>query len=327
MNTFGQLFRLTTFGESHGPAIGGIIDGMPPRVPVDLDLLRQAMLSRSPQGKPGTTARREPDEVELLSGIYNGLTLGTPIGFLIRNKDARSNDYAATADVYRPNHADFTYDAKYGIRDPRGGGRASARETACRVVGGAFAEMVLRTKGISVSASIISIGGGTDFEEVLDKARRDCDSVGGVIECTITGVPAGLGEPVFDKLQARLAEAMMSIPAAKGFDYGSGFDAASDRGSNQADEFFRDADGTIRTRTNHSGGIQGGISNGMPIYFRVAFKPIATMPGRTLNTVDSAGRPCTITASGRHDVSAVPRAVAVVKAMAAMTILDSLLLL
>lgn len=351
MNSFGQYLRLTSFGESHGPAMGGVLDGMPAGIEVDMALLERALARRSPSTAAGSTARREPDAVELLSGIYKGRTLGTPIGFIIRNKDRRSADYENVADAYRPNHADFTYQTKYGHRDPRGGGRASARETVSRVVAGAFAEMLLNRMGIRVLAWTAALGqvkytgpAPQDEESIyshatrcpsdlddaamktaLDEARNSQDTLGGVVECRIEGVPAGLGDPVGDKLQALLAGAMLSIPAAKGFEYGDGFAAAGSTGSRQVDTFYMADGGEVRTRSNHSGGIQGGISNGMPISFRVAFKPIATIPGRPLETVDTQGRAVTTTVHGRHDVSAVPRAVAVVKAMACMVLANAVL--
>lgn len=353
MNSFGTYYRLTSFGESHGPAIGGIIDGGPAGIAIDMEAVRTAMERRSPRNTSGSTGRREADTVEFLSGIYEGRTLGTPIGFIIRNTDSRPQDYPAADGPLRPNHADYTYLCRYGIRDPRGGGRASARETACRVVAGAIAAAILADKGIAVHAWTESIGTvsacvpdgsipsdddifsspvrcpqpdkSREMEAALDRARRDSDTLGGIVRCVVTGLPAGIGDPVGDKLQARLAAAMMSIPAAKGFDYGDGFAAAAMRGSEHCDLFTTGADGSIRTATNHSGGIQGGISNGAPVAMRVAFKPIASMPGREVSTVDASGRPCTLRLSGRHDVCAVPRAVSVVRAMAAMTILDALL--
>lgn len=349
MNTFGRHFRLTTFGESHGAAIGGIVDGMPAGLTVDSAAIALAMERRRPSRAAGGTTRHEEDAVELLSGIYNGLTTGAPIGFIIPNKDARSADYAELADKYRPNHADYTWSAKYGIRDPRGGGRASARETACRVAGGALADMLLRSHDIKVVAWASRIGEiefeGTPTDEnapfdfatrcpdaAADAAMRELtartaaehDTLGGIVSCAIYNLPAGLGEPLAAKFQAELAGAMMSIPAARGFEYGDGFAAATSRGSLQTDEYCISG-GRVATRTNHSGGIQGGITNGMPVLFRVAFKPIATMPGRTLQTVDATGRECSITARGRHDVCAVPRAVAVVQAMARLTVADALL--
>lgn len=304
MNTFGNIFRLTTFGESHGVAIGGVIDGMPAGVRVDYDLLRTEMERRRPGTDRISSARKEDDEVEILSGIFDGMTTGMPIGFIIRNNDARSRDYDALKDVFRPSHADWTYQEKYGIRDYRGGGRSSARETACRVVGGAFAKMILREIGVVISAEI------EDYENWItraEEARKDGDTVGGVVRCVISGCPRGLGEPVFGKLHAALGGAMFSINAVKGVEYGEGFGAAEMRGSEHNDA-FRSEDGQIvGTVSNHSGGIQGGISNGEDINLRVAFKPIATLMKEV---------------KGRHDVSAVGRALPIVEAMAAMVIAD-----
>lgn len=331
MNTFGTLFRLTDFGESHGAAIGGVVDGMPSGVEVDFEAIDAFLARRRPGGKL-VSPRNEADKVRFLSGIFEGRTLGTPIAFIIENTDQRSKDYGALRNTYRPNHADYTYDAKYGIRDYRGGGRASARETAVRVVGGALALQVLRAYGISVEAYSLQIGsveihdpsGMAAAEEAILSARAERDTLGGIVGCSIKGVPAGVGEPVFGKLQAMLAAAMMSINAAKGFDYGDGFAAAGMRGSESVDTFYAE-EGRVRTRSNHSGGIQGGISNGEDITFRVAFKPIATMP-RPLATVADTLESIELTVGGRHDVCVVPRAVPVVEAMAAMTILDALMI-
>lgn len=331
MNTFGTLFRLTDFGESHGAAIGGVVDGMPSGVEVDFEAIDAFLTRRRPGGKL-VSPRNEADKVRFLSGIFEGRTLGTPIAFIIENTDQRSKDYGALRNTYRPNHADYTYDAKYGIRDYRGGGRASARETAVRVVGGALALQVLRAYGISVEAYPLQIGsveihdpsGMAAAEEAILSARAERDTLGGIVGCSIKGVPAGVGEPVFGKLQAMLAAAMMSINAAKGFDYGDGFAAAGMRGSESVDTFYAE-EGRVRTRSNHSGGIQGGISNGEDITFRVAFKPIATMP-RPLATVTDTLENTELTVGGRHDVCVVPRAVPVVEAMAAMTILDALMI-
>lgn len=333
MNTFGNIFRLTTFGESHGPAIGGIIDGMPAGLRVDFDAIAQTMARRAP-GKTNGSTRKEADKVEFLSGIFEGRTLGTPIGFIIRNTDANDSDYRSLADVYRPNHADYTYDAKYGLRDYRGGGRASARETACRVVAGALAAQALAVTGINIKTRIQQIAGIECYDveseaiitDAIEDACRKCDTIGGIIAVKVSGMPAGVGEPVFGKLQSSLAAAMMSIPAAKGFEYGDGFAAASATGSGSVDEFYMDKDGRIRTRSNHSGGIQGGISNGEDIDFRIAFKPIATMPGRTVNTVNTKGQATELTPSGRHDVCCLLRALPVVEAMTAITIFDAILL-
>lgn len=331
MNTFGTLFRLTDFGESHGAAIGGVVDGMPAGFRLDTAGVQRQLDRRKPGQSALTTARKESDTVEFLSGIMDGVTLGTPIGFIIRNSDQRSGDYENMRHTFRPNHADFTYQAKYGIRDHRGGGRASARETAVRVVGGAMAMQLLEARGITVSARAVAIGRATDpmdFDAEILRARNNRDSVGGVIECVVAGAPAGLGEPVFGKLQAMLASAMMSINAAKGFEYGDGFAAASAYGSEQVDTFYNkgeDGNGPVGTRTNHSGGIQGGISNGGDIVFRVAFKPVASLP-RPLDTVTDSGRPTTLEVHGRHDPCVVPRAIPVVEAMAAMTIVDAIML-
>ena len=352
MNSIGKLFRLTTFGESHGPAIGGIVEGFPPGLEVDIEQIQRELDRRRPgQDLPGGSMRQETDRVQILSGIYEGRSLGTPIGFIIPNRDARSEDYEHLRDVFRPSHADFTYQMKYGIRDHRGGGRASARETACRVVAGALARQVLMREGLMVYAYTSSIGSVsigpdlTDFDishvsespvrcpspstsDEMEKLLRDTalagDTVGGTVTCFVTGVPAGLGEPVFDKLQAMLAHAMLSIPAAKGFDYGSGFAAAESKGSEQADYFVVNEDGSMATLPNFSGGIQGGISNGMPLIFRVPFKPAATMM-RPLECMDRYGREVTIEPRGRHDVCVVPRAVPVVEAMTCITLLDAYL--
>lgn len=332
MNSFGNLFRLTTFGESHGPAIGGIIDGMPAGVDIDVDMVQRCLDSRRPAATVRDSQRREADRVEILSGVYGGRTLGTPVGFIIRNNDARSADYERMRDVYRPGHADYTYQAKYGLRDYRGGGRASARETACRVVGGAFAMQALYMKGITVDARVGSIGtvnvvSDVDLSralEVVDEARADGDTLGGTVLCTVNGVQAGLGEPVYGKLHAMLAAAMMSIPAAKGFEYGMGFEGTRHRGSEVVDPFVPDGKGGITTSANFSGGIQGGISNGCEINMRVAFKPVPTLM-RPVATVDSGGHPVILEATGRHDSCVVMRAVPVVRAMAAMTVLDALL--
>ena len=352
MNTIGSLFRLTSFGESHGAGIGGIIDGMPSGIEVDMDFIQSELARRKPGQSHLTTARKEADEVELLSGIFEGRTTGTPIGFLVRNTNQHSQDYEEMRNVYRPSHADFTYEQKYGIRDHRGGGRSSARETISRVVAGAFAKLALRQLGISIKAYTQQVGDvvlpGSYLDYDLDAAEQNAvrcpdervaermsqlimevkaegDTVGGVIACVVKGCPVGLGEPVFDKLHARLGAAMLSINAVKGFEYGLGFAGASGRGSEQNDIFEQDGKGGIVTRTNNSGGIQGGISNGQDIYFRVAFKPVATLL-REQETVDIHGQATTLTARGRHDACVLPRAVPVVEAMAAITILDAYLL-
>ncbi len=348
MNSFGTLFRITTFGESHGPALGGVIDGMPPGIRVDMDFIRQQLARRRPGQSKLTTARRETDEVEILSGVFEGLTTGQPIGFIIRNTNQQSQDYEEMRTTFRPSHADFTYQQKYGIRDYRGGGRSSARETACRVVAGAFAMLFLRQKGIRIQAFTSQVGNIclpgtyrdynlTDAEKnevrcpdadtaarmtaLIEEVKAAGDTIGGVISCVISGCPVGLGEPVFDKLHAVLAHAMLSINAAKGFEYGSGFAGASERGSQQNDLFEPDGQGGITTHTNHSGGIQGGISNGQDIYFRVAFKPVATLLMEQ-PTVKADGTPTTLKARGRHDPCVLPRAVPIVEAMAAIVLMD-----
>ena len=327
MNTFGRRLRLTTFGESHGKEIGGVIDGYPSGIRIDFEALQRAMDERRP-GRPGTSQRREEDKPEFLSGINSeGVTLGTPIAFVIKNKDVRSTDYDSLTQWFRPNHADYTYQKKYGIRDPRGGGRSSARETACRVVAGELATQFLAGKGIHVSARLSSVGMTGDPDSLMaevEKARADGDSVGGTVECTVTGVPAGLGDPVYGKLSAMLASAMMSINAAKGFEIGDGFELALRRGSEVVDKFVMNPDGEIETITNHSGGIQGGISNGMPIVFRVAFKPTPTI-GKPLPLINEKGEEKCEIIPGRHDPCVAVRGVAVIKAMAALTIADALL--
>ena len=352
MNTFGTLFRLTSFGESHGVGIGGVIDGMPAGIEVDVAFIQSELARRKPGQSNLTTARKEADEVELLSGIFEGRTTGTPIGFLVRNTNQHSQDYEEMRNVFRPSHADFTYEQKYGLRDHRGGGRSSARETISRVVAGAFAKLALRQLGITVQAYTQQVGNvvlpGSYLDYDLDKAEQNAvrcpddkvaeqmsrlilevkgegDTIGGVIACVVKGCPVGLGEPVFGKLQAQLGAAMLSINAVKGFEYGLGFAGASGRGSEQNDVFEPDGKGGITTRTNNSGGIQGGISNGQDIYFRVAFKPVATLL-REQETVDKDGNPTKLTARGRHDACVLPRAVPVVEAMAAVTILDAYLL-
>ncbi|MGN1213800.1 MAG: chorismate synthase [Bacteroidaceae bacterium] len=352
MNTFGQIFRLTSFGESHGVALGGVIDGMPAGIEVDFELLDREMARRRPGQSLLTTARKEADRVEILSGVFEGKTTGCPIGFVVRNTSQHSSDYDNLRDLFRPSHADFTYFSKYGIRDHRGGGRSSARETVARCVGGAFAKMALEKLGIEVKAFTRQVGevslSGTyrdydlsltesndvrcpdaakaaEMAALIKEVKGAGDTIGGVISCVITGCPVGLGEPVFDRLQSRLAGAMMSINAVKGFEYGLGFEGAKGRGSEQNDVFTTDADGRIVTMTNRSGGIQGGISNGQDIYFNVAFKPVATLL-RDQQTVDLKGKPVEFKARGRHDACVLPRAVPIVEAMAAMVILDSYLI-
>lgn len=346
MNTFGKNLTLTTFGESHGPALGGVIDGFPPRVAIDLDRVQAELDRRRPGQSRITTQRREPDRVRILSGMLDGLTTGTPIGFIIENTNQHSADYAEMAHTFRPSHADFTYQQKYGIRDYRGGGRASARETAARVVGGAFCRQWLEQRGIHIAAWTQSVGSicasdfNTDPESnpvrcpdadaaarmvaLIEQVKAEGDTIGGIIACRITGVPAGVGSPHFDRLNALLGAAMLSIPAVKGVEFGMGFDGCAHRGSEMIDEFTTDASGAVSTLTNHSGGIQGGISNGMPIEFRVGFKPVATLL-REVNTVTDTGAPATLHARGRHDPCVLPRAVPVVEAMAALTLADALL--
>lgn len=351
MNTFGQIYRLTSFGESHGQAIGGVIDGVPSGIKIDIEEVQRQLDRRRPGQSAIVTSRNEADEVNFLSGIFEGVTTGTPIGFVIKNSNQHSRDYEELRHTFRPSHADFTYQSKYGLRDHRGGGRSSARETASRVVAGAIARQALELNGIRISAYTSAVGGislskayddldlsQTDtnpvrcpdpataekIEQLIRDVKSQGDTVGGIISCVITGVPAGLGEPVFGKLHAKLAEAMMSINAAKGFDYGIGFEGSSMRGSQTVDRFIS-VDGHITAETNRSGGIQGGISNGSDIYFRVAFKPVATLL-TDVATVDDQGNPTVLKMKGRHDPCVVPRAVPIVEAMAAMVIFDALLL-
>lgn len=320
MNTLGKILTLTTFGESHGPAMGGVLDGMPAGVNIDMDALQRFVDRRRTGQTAGSSTRDEQDRVEVLSGIWQGKTLGTPIGFIVRNTDARSADYDDIARCYRPNHADFTWEKKYGLRDPRGGGRASARETVARVVAGGIAIQALNKLGITIEAAACPL----DTAE-LQRAMAEGDTLGGIIECTVKGVPVGLGEPLFGKLHAQLAAAMMSIPSVHGFEYGDGFDLAAKRGSEVMDLFERRADGSIGTLTNHSGGIQGGISNGEDIVMRIAFKPVPTLM-REVPTVDRNGNPVALQPRGRHDVCVVPRAIPIVEAMAALVILDNYLI-
>lgn len=344
-NTFGTIFRLTSFGESHGLAMGGVIDGMPAGIRIDMERIQHYVDRRRPGVSSATSRRAEDDRVEVLSGIFEGKTLGTPIGFIVRNKDMRSADYEHLRDVYRPSHADYTYQAKYGVRDYRGGGRASARETVCRVVAGAFAVQVLEQLGIKPLAYASQIGNvrlpsdayeagvaldgnvycpdSTTAERMLDAiddARKRGDTLGGVVTCVVTGVPCGLGEPVYDKLSAALGMAMMSIPAAKSFELGGGRMMTGMNGSETLDT-MRCESGIVQFDHNWSGGIQGGISNGNDVCFEVGFKPIPTLM-RDVDAVDVHGHPVTLHPHGRHDVCAVPRAVPVVEAMAAMVILD-----
>jgi chorismate synthase len=350
-NTFGHQFTLTTFGESHGAAIGGVVDGMPAGIDIDLDFIQSELNRRRPGQSAITTSRQEADRVELLSGVFEGKSTGCPIGFIVRNENQHSQDYENLRTVFRPSHADFTYFTKYGIRDHRGGGRSSARITISRVVAGALAKLALRQLGISVQAYTSQVGDialGRDYrqydlaltesnavrcpdpekaaemERLIAEVKAEGDTIGGIITCVVKGCPVGLGEPEFGKLHAELGAAMLSINAVKGFEYGDGFESATRRGSEVNDRFVANDEKTITTLTNHSGGIQGGISNGQDIYFRVAFKPVATLL-QPQQTVDLEGNETTLTARGRHDPCVLPRAVPVVEAMAAMTIFDAYL--
>lgn len=341
-NTFGTLFKVTTFGESHGAAIGGVIDGCPSGVALDLDKIQQELDRRKPGQSAIVTQRKEPDTVSFYSGIFEGVTTGTPIGFVIKNANQKSKDYSHIKDSYRPSHADYTYDQKYGVRDYRGGGRSSARETASRVVAGAIAKQVLAD--VNFNAYVSGVGAiklekdhteldlsltennivrcpdpkmALEMENFIKQIRKEGDTVGGIVSCVISGAPVGLGEPAFDKLHAELGKAMLSINAVKGFEYGSGFAGAALKGSQHNDLF--NTDGT--TKTNLSGGIQGGISNGMDIYFNVAFKPVATIM-QDQETIDKDGNTVIMQGKGRHDPCVVPRAVPIVEAMAALVLVD-----
>lgn len=345
-NTYGTIFKLSTFGESHGKAVGGVIDGCPAGVELDLEAIQRDLDRRKPGQSAIVTQRKEPDEVEFFSGIFEGKTTGTPIGFAIHNTNQKSKDYSHIKDSYRPSHADYVYDEKYGIRDYRGGGRSSARETASRVVAGAIAKQFLNP--LSINAYVSAVGNiklevdpsTVDFAEIennpvrcpdqakaaemeayIKQIRKEGDTIGGIVTCVIKNVPVGLGEPVFDKLHAELGKAMLSINAVKGFEYGSGFEGTSMKGSAHNDLF--NTDGT--TKTNQSGGVQGGISNGMDIYFRVAFKPVATIM-QNQETINSKGDTIAMQGKGRHDPCVVPRAVPIVEAMAALVLADFKLL-
>ena len=347
-NTFGHIFTLTTFGESHGAAIGGVVDGMPAGIKIDMDFIQQELNRRRPGQSSITTSRKEKDQVELLSGVFEGCTTGTPIGFIVRNENQHSQDYDNMRNLFRPSHADYTYYNKYGMRDHRGGGRSSARITISRCVAGALAKLALQQVGISIEAYTQQVGDialehdyqhydlslreqnavrcpdaekAKEMEELIKQVKAEGDTIGGVISCVIKGCPTGLGEPEFGKLHAELGAAMLSINAVKGFEYGAGFAGVSQRGSEQNDIWQEG----FATQSNHSGGIQGGISNGQDIYFRVAFKPVATLL-REQPTVDVEGNETTFTAQGRHDPCVLPRAVPVVEAMAAMVILDQYLM-
>ncbi len=346
-NTFGKIVQLTSFGESHGKAIGGVLDGFPAGIPIDFALIQHELDRRKPGQSKLVSARKEPDKVELLSGVYEGYSTGTPIAFLVRNKDHKPGDYDHLKGSFRPSHADYVYHEKYGHRDHRGGGRSSARETVARVVAGSLAQMLLREIGVSVTSYVSAIGNVNlqkDYVEcdlsktdespvrcpdkaasekmvqLIENTAKNGDTLGGIIKCIIKDVPTGLGEPVFDKLHADLARAMMSINAVKGFEIGSGFSGASMKGSEHND-LFAEKNGKIVTQTNFSGGIQGGISNGMDIYFTVAFKPVATLM-RDQKTVNTEGEEIVLKGKGRHDVCVVPRAVPIVDAMAALVLAD-----
>tara|TARA_R110000868_G_scaffold39598_4_gene137787 strand:+ start:5832 stop:6896 length:1065 start_codon:yes stop_codon:yes gene_type:complete len=345
-NTFGSLFKLSTFGESHGVAIGGVLDGCPAGITLNFEEIQKELDRRKPGQSAIVTQRKEPDTVEFYSGIFEGKTTGTPIGFAIHNTNQKSHDYTHIKDSYRPSHADYVYDQKYGFRDYRGGGRSSARETASRVVAGAIAKQFLST--IKINAFVSQVGNlkldknyteldfsliesnpvrcpdiatAAKMEDYIKKVRKEGDTIGGIITCVIQNVPIGLGEPVFDKLHAELGKAMLSINAVKGFEYGSGFEGVTMKGSQHNDQYK--ADGT--TKTNHSGGIQGGISNGMDIYFNVAFKPVATVI-QPYETIDKEGNIIKTQGKGRHDPCVVPRAVPIVEAMAAIVLADFTLL-
>ena len=353
-NSFGQLFRITTFGESHGAAIGVIIDGCPANLEIDSDFIQSELDKRKPGQSRITTQRKESDTVQILSGVFEGRSTGTPIALLISNEDQRSKDYSHNQDTFRPSHADYTYQVKYGIRDHRGGGRSSARETAARVAAGAIAKLLLKQSGIEIFAHVSAVGTidapnlepeslqelleiresnlvrcvdpatAHQMTEYIDQIRKAGDTVGGKISCIIRNCPTGLGEPVFDKLHADLGKAMLSINAVHGFEYGSGFAGSEMLGSEHNDIFIPGENNSVRTVTNFSGGIQGGISNGMDITFRVAFKPVATIM-QSQPTVNAAGEAAEIQGKGRHDPCVVPRAVAIVEAMAALVLADHLL--
>lgn len=347
-STYGKIFKISTFGESHGVGIGVVIEGCPAGVNFDTDFIQSELTRRKPGQSRITTQRKEADEFEVLSGVFEGKTTGTPIALIIRNEDQRSKDYSHISAQYRPSHADYTYQVKYGVRDYRGGGRSSARETAARVAAGALAKLLLANFGVNIQAYVSQVGGmklDKSYTELdltqtennavrcpdpemaeqmfayIDDVRKKGDSIGGVVNCVIKGAPAGWGEPVFDKLHAELGKAMLSINAVKGFEYGSGFDGVAMLGSEHNDAFFIDEKGDVHTRSNHSGGIQGGISNGEDIYFRVAFKPVATIM-QDQESVDEKGDIAIVQGKGRHDPCVVPRAVPIVEAMAALVLAD-----
>ncbi len=349
-NSYGNLFKITTFGESHGPAIGVVIDGCPAGLEIDEVFIQSELDRRKPGQSKITTQRKEEDKFKILSGTFEGKSTGTPIAIVIENADQRSKDYSHIANTFRPSHADYTYEVKYGNRDYRGGGRSSARETAARVAAGAIAKLLLSRKGITINAYVSQVGDivapdhtQLDFSKteenivrcpdaltaekmiaLIDQVRLDRDTIGGIVSCVIKNTPVGLGEPVFDKLHAELGKAMLSINAVKGFEYGSGFEGIKLRGSQHNDEFYKEGD-KIKTKTNLSGGIQGGISNGEDIYFNVAFKPVATIM-QDQQTVDKDGNEATVSGKGRHDPCVVPRAVPIVESMAALVLVDFLLL-
>jgi len=349
-NSFGHIFRLTTFGESHGGAIGGVIDGCPANLALNLEEIQNQLDRRKPGQSAISTQRKETDEVQFLSGIKDGVTLGTPIGFIIPNKDQKSKDYDRLGEVYRPSHADYTYEKKYGIRDVRGGGRSSARETACRVVAGAIAQQILAAQGVTIYGYVSQVGtvrvnkpytdlnlslidqnrvrcpdadSAVEMDKAIVAVKKSGDTLGGAITCVIQGMPVGLGEPVFDKLHADLGKAMLSINAVKGFEIGSGFTAAEMKGSEHNDAFV-EKEGKVVTVTNFSGGVQGGISNGEDIHFKVAFKPVATIM-QSQKTINTDGEAVDFKGEGRHDPCVVPRAVPIVDAMAALVVLDHFL--
>lgn len=349
-NTFGTLFRLTTFGESHGVALGGIIDGCPAGLEIDVDFVKSELQRRKPGQSHITTQRKEEDEVKFLSGIFEGKTTGHPIGFTIENTNQKSNDYEHIKDAYRPSHADFTYQEKYGIRDYRGGGRSSARETACRIVGGAIAKLYLKHLNVSIQAYVSQVGhikleknyqdldlskteesiircpdAATAYKMVsyIEDIRKEGNTIGGIVSCVVKGTPVGLGEPVFDRLHADIGKAMLSINAVKGFEYGEGFNSINFKGS-ELNDAFTSIDGKVNTSTNHSGGIQGGISNGQDIYFNVAFKPVATIM-QDQQSVDIDGNEMVVKGRGRHDPCVLPRAVPIVESMAALVLVDHIL--
>ena len=347
-STYGTIFKISTFGESHGKAIGVVIDGCPAGIDFNEPFIQSELDRRKPGQSRITTQRKESDEYQVLSGVFEGKTTGTPIALIIPNEDQRSKDYSHIATQFRPSHADYTYNSKYGVRDYRGGGRSSARETAARVAAGALAKMLLVTQNIAVQAYVSQVGKikldkqyweldlsktednavrcpdpevAQEMFDFIDETRKKGDSIGGIITCVIKGVPVGWGEPVFDKLHAELGKAMLGINAVKGFEYGSGFAGIELYGSQHNDEFFVDEEGKIRTKTNHSGGIQGGISNGEDIYFRVAFKPVATIM-QDQESINDAGQKVTVSGKGRHDPCVLPRAVPIVEAMAALVLAD-----